>query len=332
SEKTHATHAPEQHSDKPHEGPATHGSTKHAPRSNGSHVTPATHTTSKHTGATHGVSKTTVEGKRTKRPAGCDASNEPCEIDCEHEHKISSEENKLVGVLSVKKCSSKEFEKHIAGSKAVAKELSSLVDQELTKKGIKVAVKIDVVKVVGDDSHCEFHYSVDAKKEEHEHIKAALHTVCKEKQLRVAIDEHQRRSCNDDSSSSDSSSGDDSKDVDEKIRRPHKKSKSHPSDLSSSSSSEENENKPKPTRKTEVAKHRTGHIVRILSTSADVPFRKGSRKDTSCARCALRKISSTLLLEGVSLEQVSSRLCGRFPQNFKYILAAGIRKFQRVGL
>ncbi|CAF4305449.1 unnamed protein product, partial [Adineta steineri] len=212
----------------------------------------------------------------------------------------------------------------------VAKELSSLVDQELTKKGIKEAVKIDVVQVVGDDSHCEFHYSVEAKKEEHEHIKAALHTVCKEKQLRVAIDEHQRRSCTDDSSSSDSSSGDDSKDVDEKNRGPHNEPKSDPSDSSSSSSSEEN--KPKPTNMTEVAKNQTGHIVRILSTSADVPFRKGSRKDTSCVGCALRKISSTLLLEGASLKQISSRHCGRFPQYFKHILAAEIRKFQQGGL
>jgi hypothetical protein len=32
------------------------------------------------------------------------------------------------------------------------------------------------------------------------------------------------------------------------------------------------------------------------------------------------------------LEQVSSRLCGRFGQNFKYVLSAQIRKYQRVGL
>jgi len=32
------------------------------------------------------------------------------------------------------------------------------------------------------------------------------------------------------------------------------------------------------------------------------------------------------------MDQVSSRLCGRFTQNFKYILAAEIRKFQPVGV
>jgi hypothetical protein len=51
-----------------------------------------------------------------------------------------------------------------------------------------------------------------------------------------------------------------------------------------------------------------------------------------CPRCAFRKISSSLLLEGISSKQISSRLCGRFPQNFKHVLTAEIRKYQRVGL
>ena len=73
-------------------------------------------------------------------------------------------------------------------------------------------------------------------------------------------------------------------------------------------------------------------MFKILSTSADVPYSKDGRFDSTCAKCALRKISSTLLLEGVTVEQISSRLCGRFPQNFKYVLAAEIRKFQKLGL
>ncbi len=32
------------------------------------------------------------------------------------------------------------------------------------------------------------------------------------------------------------------------------------------------------------------------------------------------------------MKEVSSRLCGRFPQNLKYILAAEVRKYQRIGL
>jgi hypothetical protein len=70
----------------------------------------------------------------------------------------------------------------------------------------------------------------------------------------------------------------------------------------------------------------------VLSSAVGVPFEKDVRPKSACSRCALRKISSTLLLEGVTLEQVSSRLCGRFPQNFKYTLAAEIRKYQQIGL
>ena len=121
--------------------------------------------------------------------------------------------------------------------------------------------------------------------------------------------------------------------------------------LAESSTAESSENKGKPTRKTQVTRRQTGRITRvrfnqrtkrkrnalflshkILSTSADIPYKKGGRFNSACARCALRKISSTLLLEGVTLKEISSRLCGRFPQNFKYILAAEVRKFQRIGL
>ncbi len=32
------------------------------------------------------------------------------------------------------------------------------------------------------------------------------------------------------------------------------------------------------------------------------------------------------------MKQISSRLCGRFPQHFKYVLEAEIRKYQPIGL
>lgn len=51
-----------------------------------------------------------------------------------------------------------------------------------------------------------------------------------------------------------------------------------------------------------------------------------------CARCALRKISSTLVLQGVKLEELASRLCGRFPDHMKYLLLNEIRKYQPMGL
>ena len=32
------------------------------------------------------------------------------------------------------------------------------------------------------------------------------------------------------------------------------------------------------------------------------------------------------------MKEISSRLCGRFPQNFKYLLITELRKYQRIGL
>ncbi len=67
-------------------------------------------------------------------------------------------------------------------------------------------------------------------------------------------------------------------------------------------------------------------------TSVLVPIERCNNYDGDCRRCCFGKISSSLLLEGTSLKQVATRLCGRFRQNFKYILTAEIRKYQRFGL
>jgi hypothetical protein len=69
-----------------------------------------------------------------------------------------------------------------------------------------------------------------------------------------------------------------------------------------------------------------------LKTTSSALLKRGSFHGGDCARCALRKISSTLLLEGASLEKFASRLCGRSAQTFKYLIAAEIRKYQRVGV
>jgi len=282
-----------------------------------------------------GTPKTRRPGANTKRTRptvteeqiGCSYSKTPCEIDCQKGHKISSQGDLIVGVLIVKKCASKQFAKGSSNLQAVAKQLTLLVNRQLAKKAVKVLQKVQFVKVIGDKTQTRFHYMINARKEFHDELKAALSIVCKEKELRETIDEQQRRSCGAHSSSSDS---DENKGPSRKTRKPHRGPESDSSD--SSTSSESSEDKPKPTRKTEVTKRRTGRIIRILSTSADVPYKHGGHYDSACARCALRKISSTLLLEGVSLKEMSSRLCGRFPQNFKYILASEVRKYQRVGL
>ncbi|CAF4187898.1 unnamed protein product [Rotaria sp. Silwood2] len=200
--------------------------------------------------------------------------------------------------------------------------MSILVNRELVRNGLKEIQDIQFVMVVGNDTYTRFHYSCNAKKEYHDQAIAALRMVCRDKELRDTIDEYQRKSCGDDSNSSNISG--------EKTKQPPRESESESSDLSASASSKEG--KPKQTETTPVTKRRTGHIARILSTTADIAFKHGARYDSPCARCALRRISSTLLLDGITLEHISSRLCGRFPQNFKYVLLAEVRKYQRVGL
>jgi len=119
----------------------------------------------------------------TKNQPGCDSSNEPSEIDCEHGHQISSEGDKIVGVLIIKKCSSERFAKDNSHLHGVTNQMSSLVNRELAKKGRKEAQTIEFVKANGNNTHTEFHYSCDAKKEYHDEIKTALQAICKEKEV-----------------------------------------------------------------------------------------------------------------------------------------------------
>lgn len=120
----------------------------------------------------------------TKGQVGCGLSNEPCEIDCENGHKISSQENKVVGVLIVKKCGSKQFAKDKSNAQAVIKQLSTLLNRQLVKKGIKEEHNVEFVKSIGDKTQTQFHYSINADKQCHDEIKAALRVVCNEKEVK----------------------------------------------------------------------------------------------------------------------------------------------------
>ncbi|CAF1604177.1 unnamed protein product, partial [Rotaria magnacalcarata] len=269
-----------------------------------------------------------VSAVTTKRRRNCDAILS-AEIDCENGHKISTDMDKILGSLLVKNCSSRIFSTDISLSEGVIAKLSSLLNEQLFRNGSKDEQNISFLKAIGNETHTRFYYSCIVNKEYHTEIKAALRTICKDKGLHDTIDEYQRSSCNEDSSILDSSSDDYSHDSFGNTKQPDEEFKSDSSDSTFSDSSKEC--KPKQTSN-KCTKRRTGHITRILSTTSDIGFKQGGGYDSACARCALRKISSTLLLEGITLQQISSRLCGRFPQNFKYILAAEVRKYQRVGL
>ncbi|CAF4448040.1 unnamed protein product, partial [Rotaria socialis] len=264
----------------------------------------------------------------TKRHRNCDTILS-AEIDCENGHKISTDMDKILGSFLVNNCSSRIFSADISLSEGVIAKLSSLLNEQLLHNGSKDEPNISFMKAIGNETHTRFYYSCIADKEYHTEIEAALRTICKDKGLHDTIDEYQRSSCNGDSSILDSSSDDYSHSSFENTEQPDEKFQSDSSDSTFLNASKECKSK---RTSNKCTKRRTGHITRILSTTYDLGFKQRGGYNSACARCALRKISSTLLLEGITLEQISSRLCGRFPQNFKYILAAEVRKYQRVGL
>jgi len=65
----------------------------------------------------------------------------------------------------------------------VTKQLSSLVNRQLAKKGVNQSLKIEFVKAIGDKTQTLFHYSINATKQYHHEIKATLNAVCKEKEV-----------------------------------------------------------------------------------------------------------------------------------------------------
>jgi hypothetical protein len=108
----------------------------------------------------------------------------PSEIDCQNDQKVFSDgDEKVSGVLAVKQCSSKRFANNITKAHSVCQKLSSLINRHLSKNGVKEEHKVHFVKAAGNKTHTYFHYSLNAKKEHHNHIKAALRDACKEKEV-----------------------------------------------------------------------------------------------------------------------------------------------------
>jgi hypothetical protein len=123
-----------------------------------------------------------------KRP-GAQATrkhSEPAEVECTNGHEFLLDgDQKVSGVLAVRKCSSEGFAKNITKSQAVVRKLSALVNRHLEKNGVKEEQKAQFIKATGNKTHTFFHYSFDAKKEHHEHIKSALRDACRDKEVRI---------------------------------------------------------------------------------------------------------------------------------------------------
>lgn len=54
--------------------------------------------------------------------------------------------------------------------------------------------------------------------------------------------------------------------------------------------------------------------------------------DSLCAKCALRRISFTILLQGVKIEQVTKQFQGKYLDNFKKLIINEINKYYSKGL
>ncbi len=54
--------------------------------------------------------------------------------------------------------------------------------------------------------------------------------------------------------------------------------------------------------------------------------------DTQCAKCALSRIGFTVLVEGITVEQLTDRFQGRYLENFKKLLTNEIYNYHSKGL
>ncbi len=58
----------------------------------------------------------------------------------------------------------------------------------------------------------------------------------------------------------------------------------------------------------------------------------GAQDESTCGQCALRYISSSLLIEGVTLEEISHKSGTKFLQNLRQTLTNEIKKYHSKGL
>ncbi|CAF1082742.1 unnamed protein product [Adineta ricciae] len=98
---------------------------------------------------------------------------------------------------------------------------------------------------------------------------------------------------------------------------------------SSSSSDETNDSREKKPRGCSLSQgcNQRVHVKRILSSTAG-----RGEQNRRCAKCALSHISFTVLLEGITLNQLTNQCNKRYMDDFKQSLTDKIRKFQPNGL
>jgi hypothetical protein len=75
-----------------------------------------------------------------------------------------------------------------------------------------------------------------------------------------------------------------------------------------------------------------GHIRRIVISTSDVSLNGDAHYDSACGQCAKRYISASLLVEGVSLEEIAHTSGTKFLQDFRETLSNEIKKYHSNGL
>ncbi|UJR16937.1 hypothetical protein I4U23_003835 [Adineta vaga] len=108
--------------------------------------------------------------------------------------------------------------------------------------------------------------------------------------------------------------------------KPTNKGSCSQSDESDDDSSDENHDRSSPKRQRSKGCSRRVRITRILSSTSG----RGT-SDRRCAKCALRYISFTVVLEGITLDQITNQCNKRYMEHFKQSVSNQIRKYQSNG-
>ncbi len=86
-------------------------------------------------------------------------------------------------MLIAKKCARKRVTKNISNPQSVVEQLSLLVNRQLVENGIKELYNVEFVEAIDYKTHTLFHYSINAKKQYHDKIKAALLAISEDQQV-----------------------------------------------------------------------------------------------------------------------------------------------------
>ena len=130
--------------------------------------------------------------------------SKPTTIDCDNDHKVISQDDKNVqGVLRVQSCHATRFERKPERTTNVGNQLKSLLNQYVSKRGVKDQFDLSIVKTSGDKTYTEFTYTLPCNKDRQPIIIDSLKDACKDKTLTDTVTNENQPDDDDSSSESD---------------------------------------------------------------------------------------------------------------------------------